>query len=53
MVIARKRIHYLCEGGIEKSDPRDHGLTSLGKTRLMMPNGDLGAAFFIPPSHSG
>ena len=30
--LARKIIHYLCEGGIEKSDPRDHRLTSLGKS---------------------
>ena len=28
---ARKRIHYLCEGRIEKSVPRDHCLSSLGK----------------------
>ena len=26
-------IHYLCEGRIEKSVPRDHGLSSLGKPR--------------------
>ena len=28
-----KRIHYLFEGGICKSVPRDHRLTSLGKPR--------------------
>ena len=28
---ARKRIHYSCEGGIEKSLPQDHRLSSLGK----------------------
>ena len=28
---ARKRIHYLCEGRIEKSIPQDHHLASLGK----------------------
>ena len=30
---ARKRIHYLCDGGIEKSIPPDHYLSSLGKLR--------------------
>ena len=30
-VRARKRIHYSCEDGIEKSVPRDHRLSSLGK----------------------
>ena len=30
---ARKRIHYSCEGKIEKSVPRDHLLSSLGKPR--------------------
>ena len=30
---ARKRIHYSCEVGIEKSVPRDHRLSSLGKPR--------------------
>ena len=30
---AKKRIHYLCEGGIEKSVPCDHRLSSLGKPR--------------------
>ena len=30
---ARKRIHYLCGCGIEKSVPRDHCLSSLGKSR--------------------
>ena len=30
---ARKRIHYSCEGRIEKSVPRDHRLSSLGKPR--------------------
>ena len=30
---ARKRIHYLCEGRIEKSVPQDHRLSSLGKPR--------------------
>ena len=29
----RKIIHYSCEGGIEKSVPRDHHLSSLGKPR--------------------
>ena len=30
---ARKRIHYSCEGGIEKFVPRDHRLSSLSKPR--------------------
>ena len=30
---ARKIIHYLCEGRIEKSVPWDHRLSSLGKPR--------------------
>ena len=30
---ARKRIHYSCGGRIEKSVPRDHRLSSLGKPR--------------------
>ena len=29
----QKRIHYSCEGRVEKSVPRDHRLSSLGKTR--------------------
>ena len=31
--LPRKRTHYLCKGGIEKSVPRDHRLSSLGKPR--------------------
>ena len=30
---ARKRIHYSCEDGMEKSVPRDHRSSSLGKPR--------------------
>ena len=30
---ARKRIHYSCEGGIEKFVTRDHRVSSLGKPR--------------------
>ena len=33
-MVSKKRIHYLCEGGIEKSVPRDHRLSSLGKPRF-------------------
>ena len=32
-VVIKKRIHYLCEDWIEKSTPRDHHLSSLGKSR--------------------
>ena len=33
MVSKKKRINYSCEDGIEKSGPRDHRLSSLGKPR--------------------
>ena len=33
-----KRIHNLCDDGIEKSVPRDHRLSSLGN--LVIPKGD-------------
>ena len=33
LVVSKKKIHYSCEGGIEKSAPRDHRLPSLGKAR--------------------
>ena len=48
---ARKRIHYSCEGEMEKSVPRDHRLPSLGKP----PDANRwssGQVFSIPPSHS-
>ena len=35
LVVSKKSIQYSCEGGIEKSVPRDHRLSS-----LVMPNGD-------------
>ena len=31
LMVNKKRIHYLCEGGIEKSVPRDHHLSLLAK----------------------
>ena len=31
LMVARKRIHYSFEGGLEKSIPLDHYLSSLGK----------------------
>ena len=31
MLSKQKRIHYSCEGGLEKSVPRAHCLLSLGK----------------------
>ena len=31
VMVSKKRIHYLCEGAIEKSVPRDHCLLSLSK----------------------
>ena len=33
LIVSKKRIHYSCEEGIEKSVPRDHRLSSLGKPR--------------------
>ena len=32
-MVSKKIIRYSCEGGIEKSVPRDHRLSSLGKPR--------------------
>ena len=32
-IVGSKRIQYLCEGRIEKSVPRDHRMSSLGKPR--------------------
>ena len=40
-------MHNSCEGGIEKSVPRDHRLSSLGKPDVM-PNGDPRDGFFYP-----
>ena len=31
--MSKKKIHHECEGEIEKSIPRDHSLSSLGKPR--------------------
>ena len=46
-VVSKKKIHYSCEGRIEKSVPRDHRLSSLG-----MPcdakRWSLGLIFFYP-----
>ena len=33
-LVSKKRVHYLCEGGIEKSVPQDHCLSSLCKPRI-------------------
>ena len=33
LVVSKKKIHYLCDDGIEKSVPRDHRLSSLSKPR--------------------
>ena len=32
-MVSKKKIHYLCEDGIEKSVPRAFDLSSLGKPR--------------------
>ena len=42
----RKRIHYLCDGRIEKSVPRIHRLSSLGNQSLVMTNGNHLDRFF-------
>ena len=47
---ARKRIHYLSEGGIEKSVSRNNRLSSLGK-HCDAKWRSLGSFIFIPPSH--
>ena len=54
VMISMKRIHYLCEGGIEKSVPHDHRFSSLGKPSdlVVMQMMILGTDFSIPPSHS-
>ena len=31
IIIIRRKMHYSCEDGIEKSFPPDHRLSSLGK----------------------
>ena len=33
LVVSKKKIHNSCEGGIEKSVPSDHRLSSIGKPR--------------------
>ena len=33
LMVARKILHHLFEEGVEKSIPRDHRLSSLGKPR--------------------
>ena len=47
---ARKRIFNRCVGQIEKSVPRDHSLTSLGKPRDARQYLTLGTGFSICPS---
>ena len=32
-MVSKKKIHYSCEDGLEKSVPRDHRLSTLGKPR--------------------
>ena len=46
LVVIKKRIHYEYEDGREKSVPREHGLSSLGKPR--MPISDTQDGFFYP-----
>ena len=33
IMVNKKKIHYSCEDGMEKSVPHDHRLLSLGKPR--------------------
>ena len=41
-MVIKKRIHYLCEDGIEKSAARDYRLSSV------VMDGTLGSKFFKP-----
>ena len=47
LVVSKKKIHYSCEDGIEKSVPHDHCLSSFGKPRDA-PIGDPRDRFFYP-----
>ena len=49
----KKKSHKSCEGGIEKSVPRSHRLSSLGKPRDA--NGRYSGRIFLslPYSHDG
>ena len=44
-MVNKNIIYYSCEGGIDKSVPRDHRLSSLGKPRD--PIGDPRAIFSL------
>ena len=43
LMVSKKKIYFSCEGRIEKSTPRDHSLSSLGKS-----NGNPRDLFFCP-----
>ena len=45
-MVSKKRFHYLCEDGIEKSVPHDHCLSSRGLASLVMPFPDPQDRFF-------
>ena len=45
-MVSKKKIHYLCEGGIEQSVHWDHPLPSLGKPHVA--NGNPSDEFFYP-----
>ena len=45
-MVSKKKIHYLCEDGIEKSVPWDHCLSSLGKP--VLPISDSRYRLFYP-----
>ena len=46
LVVSKQIIHYLCEGGLEKSGPRDNCLSSLGKPSDAI--SDARDGFFYP-----
>ena len=47
-MVSKKKIHYSCEGSIEKSVPRDHCLSSLGKLGDAKVYCDPWDGFFYP-----
>ena len=62
-MVSKRKIHYLLEGRIEKSVPRDHHLSSLGKPHdakqrssgrisLSYPHTHDRFFYYIPPSYS-
>ena len=51
-MVSKKSIYHNCEGGIEKSVPCDHQLSSLGKPHDYH-SVILGTDFFLSHTHDG